>query len=281
MNIFNADKIMDRLEKMIDCAKDGKSVESVFDETKMSAIESKLNDYLAMTNTGKAKLESDRQKIDQLLSDISHQTKTPIANIMLYAQLLEESSLGNQEKDYISHLIAQTEKLNFLISSMINASRLESGIVSLQPKMEMVQSLLDNVKIQVESLANKKNIKLTWVNTDIKAKFDLKWTGEALFNIIDNAVKYTDKNGAILVTVIPYQFFLRIDIEDNGIGIEEGETAKIFTRFYRSSKVNDQEGVGIGLYLAREIIVGQGGYIKVESKLNYGSKFSVFLPMDG
>lgn len=281
MNIFNADKIMDRLEKMIDCAKDGKSVESVFDETKMSAIESKLNDYLAMTNTGKAKLESDRQKIDQLLSDISHQTKTPIANIMLYAQLLEESSLGNQEKDYISHLIAQTEKLNFLISSMINASRLESGIVSLQPKMEMVQSLLDNVKIQVESLANKKNIKLTWVNTDIKAKFDLKWTGEALFNIIDNAVKYTDKNGAILVTVIPYQFFVRIDIEDNGIGIEEGETAKIFTRFYRSSKVNDQEGVGIGLYLAREIIVGQGGYIKVESKLNYGSKFSVFLPMDG
>lgn len=281
MNIFNADKIMDRLEKMIDCAKDGKSVESVFDETKMSAIESKLNDYLAMTNTGKAKLESDRQKIDQLLSDISHQTKTPIANIMLYAQLLEESSLGNQEKDYISHLIAQTEKLNFLISSMINASRLESGIVSLQPKMEMVLSLLDNVKIQVESLANKKNIKLTWVNTDIKAKFDLKWTGEALFNIIDNAVKYTDKNGAILVTVIPYQFFVRIDIEDNGIGIEEGETAKIFTRFYRSSKVNDQEGVGIGLYLAREIIVGQGGYIKVESKLNYGSKFSVFLPMDG
>ncbi|CAM5646827.1 Adaptive-response sensory-kinase SasA [Lysinibacillus sphaericus] len=114
---------------------------------------------------------------------------------------------------------------------------------------------------------------------DVEAVFDPKWTVEALYNIVDNAIKYTPSGGSVQLSVTPYQLFCRIDVADTGLGISEDETAKIFSRFYRSQEVTDKEGVGLGLYLAREIITAQGGYIKVKSRLGVGSVFSVFLPI--
>ena len=112
--------------------------------------------------------------------------------------------------------------------------------------------------------------------TDAAANFDAKWTAEALGNIVDNSVKYTD-HGGIDITVKIYEMFVRIDVTDSGIGISEAEQAQIFSRFYRSEQVREQNGVGIGLYLAREIISHEGGYIKVISEPGKGSTFSVFL----
>ena len=112
----------------------------------------------------------------------------------------------------------------------------------------------------------------------LSACFDPKWTAEALYNIMDNAIKYTPQGGKVRVTVQAYELFCRIDISDTGIGISEDEIPKIFSRFYRSSAVSQEEGVGIGLYLSREIITMQGGYIKVSSEPDKGSCFSVFLP---
>ena len=106
---------------------------------------------------------------------------------------------------------------------------------------------------------------------------DGKWTAEALGNLLDNAIKYT-REGGITVKTTPYELFLRLDITDTGMGIPEEEQAKIFTRFYRSEAVKEQEGVGIGLYLTREIVSRQGGYLKVSSETGKGSTFSVFLP---
>lgn len=100
-------------------------------------------------------------------------------------------------------------------------------------------------------------------------------------NIVDNAIKYTPYGGKVSVNIITYPMFLCIRVSDNGIGIAEEEQAKIFTRFYRSAAVKEQQGVGIGLYLAREIIREQNGYVKVESELGKGSVFSVFLLRDG
>ena len=114
-------------------------------------------------------------------------------------------------------------------------------------------------------------------DTDAFAVFDSKWTAEALANIVDNAIKYTE-HGTITISAVSYEMFARIDISDTGSGIPESEQAKIFARFYRSNSVQKQEGVGIGLYLARQIISGEGGYIKVASVPGKGSTFSVFLP---
>ena len=107
--------------------------------------------------------------------------------------------------------------------------------------------------------------------------FTLLWTTEALANIVDNAVKYTE-HGTITISTVSYEMFARIDISDTGAGISESEQSKIFTRFYRSKNVREQEGVGIGLYLSRQIISGEGGYIKVASAPGKGSTFSIFLP---
>ncbi|MEG1968091.1 MAG: HAMP domain-containing sensor histidine kinase [Clostridia bacterium] len=281
MNLWNADKIMDRMSKMIDRARDGEPIEDSFDESKMSALESKLAAYLAMTQTSSRQLEEEKAKINQLISDISHQTKTPIANISLYAQLLAESKLPEKESACAQALLTQADKLNFLISALVKTSRLENGIIVLAPKHQPLQPLLDELLAQSGAKAAQKNITLHGTSTAESACFDAKWTGEALLNIVDNAIKYTPSGGEISMSVTAYSLFCRIDVADTGIGISEDETAKIFTRFYRSPTVQCEEGVGIGLYLAREIISGEGGYIKVASKLGSGSVFSVFLPREG
>ena len=107
---------------------------------------------------------------------------------------------------------------------------------------------------------------------------DRKWTAEALFNILDNAVKYTPEYGSIRVCVESWEMHLKVSITDTGKGIPENQQGAIFRRFYREEDVHDIEGIGIGLYLAREIISLQNGYIQVTSQVGTGSTFSVFLP---
>ena len=104
-----------------------------------------------------------------------------------------------------------------------------------------------------------------------------KWTLEALGNLVDNALKYTE-TGTVRVSVMEYQLFVRIDVEDTGIGIREEDMAGIFARFYRGEAVRESEGVGLGLYLARQIVTQEGGYLKAEAVPGGGSRFSMFLP---
>ena len=114
---------------------------------------------------------------------------------------------------------------------------------------------------------------------DLTVAHDNKWTAEALFNLLDNAVKYTPAGGKIDVTVEQWEMYLEIKVTDTGKGISESNQAAIFRRFYREEEVHEQPGVGIGLYLAREIITQQGGYIKVVSESGKGSAFSIMLPL--
>ena len=109
------------------------------------------------------------------------------------------------------------------------------------------------------------------------AWFDRKWTAEALGNILDNAVKYTGQ-GRIAVRTRQYELFTAVEVADTGPGLDEEEIPGLFGRFQRGEDAQEQEGVGIGLYLARQILVGEGGYIKVSSKKGKGSVFSLFLP---
>lgn len=141
-----------------------------------------------------------------------------------------------------------------------------------------IQSLFDDVQREYRKKAQEKGISLTFEESSLRALFDLRWTSEALGNIVDNALKYTHDGGKVCVSARAYTFFVRIDIADNGIGIAAADFHRIFTRFYRSLSADDQPGVGIGLYLAREIVQSQKGYIKVVSKEGEGSLFSVFLP---
>lgn len=271
-------KMLSTLDKMIDSAIDDTFTEHTFTEKKLSKIESKMYRYLSSGNTSLRQINAEKDSIKTLISDISHQTKTPVSNILLYSQLLKESPcLDDSTRRLASQIEEQTEKLSFLTASLIKASRLENGIINVTPEENSIRKLVECV--DCSDAADAKGIR--WQIDpipDCSAVFDFKWTLEAISNIVDNAVKYTPAGGAITISAREYEMFARIDIADTGIGMSEEETAKIFTRFYRSPEVRDERGVGIGLYLAREIVAKEGGYIKVTSSKGTGSVFSVFLP---
>ena len=171
----------------------------------------------------------------------------------------------------------QSEKLRFLIDALVKLSRLESGIIALQPETQKIAPILQQVQKQFEVKAAEKGLKLMIQPAETDACFDAKWTTEALCNLVDNAIKYTE-HGGISISVTSYELFVRVDVKDTGVGIPEAQQAQIFSRFYRGEEQARQEGVGIGLYLTREILQKEGGYIKVSSQPGEGSIFSMFLP---
>lgn len=225
-------------------------------------------------------IAKERADLQELISDISHQVKTPISNLkMVNATLLEQPMPKEKQREFLQASSGQLEKLDFLMQAMIKTSRLETGVISLDGKIQPLYDTLAAALGGILLSAERKNIHVSVdCPEDIILPHDRKWTSEALFNILDNAVKYTPAGGDIQVSVQSWEFYVKIDITDSGKGIEEGRQGMIFKRFYREEEVHDIEGIGIGLYLAREVITMQGGYIKVTSTVGCGSTFSVFLP---
>jgi signal transduction histidine kinase len=278
--IFNTNKkLLQKLDAMLDEAIAGTFQVRTFDESMLSKIESKMARFLEQSWLKQGQIEDERERVRSLISDISHQTKTPLANIALYTQLLAEQSLTEEQVKLAAQISVSSEKLNFLIQSLVKTSRLESGIIKIEPKGGNVYDLVSAASAECESLAAAKNIKLSVVSCSepIMALFDSRWAAEALFNIIENAVKYTPENGTITVNVTEYEVFARIDVSDTGRGIREEDLTKVFGRFWRAHESADSPGVGIGLYLSREIITACGGFIRVSSQVGEGSVFSVFL----
>ena len=225
-------------------------------------------------------ISKERADLQELISDISHQVKTPIANLkMINSTLLEQNVPQDKQRDFLSATGTQIDKLDFLMQAMIKTSRLETGVISLKKKLQPIYDTLAAALGGVFFNAEQKNIHVdVSCSENLAISHDRKWTSEALFNILDNAVKYTPTGGSIQISVESLEMYLNISITDTGKGIRESQQGAIFKRFYREEDVHDIEGIGIGLYLAREIITLQGGYIKVTSQVGVGSTFSVFLP---
>lgn len=223
-------------------------------------------------------LAQEKEQIKTLISDISHQIKTPIAAANTFAELLSDGELSAEERtEYITTLQMSLGKLTFLTNSLIKMSRLESGIISLKPEKNSLNEIVLQAVKTVYAKAKEKGILITFeCDQTFEAVLDFNWTAEAISNVIDNAVKYTPQGGFVRLQITEYPSFLRLDISDSGVGIPEEEQAKIFGRFYRGKQSVGTDGVGIGLYLTREIINKQNGYMKVSSDEN-GSTFSMFL----
>lgn len=223
-------------------------------------------------------LEDEKNQIKTLIADISHQIKTPIASAKTFAELLSDDELSKEERDeYIAILQESLNKLTFLTDSLIKMSRLESGIINLRSERIILNDVVLQSAKAVYSKAREKDITIVFDNDkQYEINLDFNWTAEAITNVLDNAVKYTQSGGNVDIKITDYPSYLRLDITDNGPGISEEEQAKVFSRFYRGKHSSGVEGVGIGLYLTREIINRQNGYIKVSSNTD-GSMFSLFL----
>lgn len=269
-------KILDHVEKMLDDAIKGEFHEEHFSEDRVSRIETKLADYLRASALSAENVRTDRDKIKTLIADISHQTKTPITNLLLHSELLQESELTPDQRENLTAIENEAEKLRFLVDALVKLSRLENGIMVLEPAPDDLSRLVKEIGSAMRPKAEGKGLYLHVTEESEKASFDYKWTLEAVSNIVDNAVKYTDKGG-IDISFRSTEMFACISVKDTGIGIAESDIPKIFSRFGRLQSSREKEGVGIGLYLAREIITQEGGYIKVNSKPGVGTEFLIYL----
>ncbi len=271
----------DRLCETIDNMLGGASVPpQVYEEENLFyKINHRLVRLYEVMRENRESVAKDRADLQELISDISHQVKTPIANLqMVNATLLEQPVTEEKRQEFLQASSGQLEKLDFLMQAMIKTSRLETGVIALDRKVQPIYNTLAAALGGILLNAEKKNIHVNVeCPPDILLAHDKKWTSEALFNILDNAVKYTPEGGTIQVSVQSWELYVKIDITDSGKGIAESRQGMIFKRFYREKEVHDIDGIGIGLYLAREIITMQGGYIKVTSTVGSGSTFSVFL----
>ncbi len=276
--MFSERKILERLDRMLEDGISGTFEESDYDESQLSKLESRWLRYLTSSKLSARRTEEEREKLKELVSDISHQTKTPLANILLYSQLLEERDLDDETRRLVTEIQVQTEKLEFLIKSLVKVSRLETGIIGLSPARGDLGSVITAAAEQALPMAEGKQITIQYSPDMATAVFDSKWTQEALFNIVDNAVKYSPERSVINLSVNEFELFTCVSVADQGKGISEEDLPKIFGRFYRGENTGDQSGVGLGLYLARQIIEGQGGYITVESEPATGTVFHIYLP---
>ena len=249
-------------------------------ETIFARISYRLSRLYGILQENRRKVDEERRELQELVSDISHQVKTPVANLKMVTDTLLAKPVTEQERrDFLQGIRSQTDKLEFLVQSMGKASRLETGAITLEKKDGPLLDTLAQAMSGIVYGAEQKGISVEVQCPDnLRVSHDSKWTAEALFNLLDNAVKYTPAGGKISVSVEQWEMYVKLDVADTGRGIPESRQAAIFRRFYREEEVHDQPGVGIGLYLAREIVTRQGGYIKVDSEVGRGSTFSVFLP---
>ena len=256
----------DRLDRMLSQAIDNSFLEESFDESIPSALEARLARFLNGSAASARALDEERRQIAALIADISHQTRTPIANLLLYGSLLEESPLSPAQQEQLRALRGQAEKLAFLMEALVKSSRLDAGVLTLSPALHPIQPLLEDAAAQGAAAAAEKGISLTVQPCTGSARFDAKWTSEALFNVVDNALKYTPPGGRVTLSAECYELFCRIRVTDSGPGIPGEEQAQVFSRFYRGAAVREQDGLGLGLYLTRRILIRQGGYLRLFSR---------------
>ena len=255
------------------------SRETVYDsdvkEGEYSALVSKINQIQRVLDNHAKSAEKEKEQVKSLVSDMSHQLKTPLANLSLYADILGRGKIEpGQREEFAGKMHRQVERLNWIVESLSKMVKLEQNIDGFEVRDTQIrQTILDAVDTVYEKMESKK---IDFILEPFEYH-NRKWTAEVFVNLLENAVKYTAKGGSVSIRVRSYELYTEVMIADNGRGIRQEELTDIFKRFYRSPEVQDAEGSGIGLYLANLILEKEKGYMTVDSEYGEGSCFSVFL----
>lgn len=248
-------------------------------ETRQSRLFSQMEQILNRASWQEKQAQKEKNQLAGLISDLSHQLKTPLANIILDTELLESSKLEEtQRKEFLSHTRAQAARMQWLMQNLLKASRLENGMIQFQAEHIGIKATIAKAVNAVYAQAAGKNMEIFMEEfKDMALYHNPKWTAEAMMNVLENAIKYSPKGSRIEISIAGMDIYTRITIHDQGQGIQETEYNKIFQRFYRGKQAETEEGTGLGLYLAQLIMQSEQGYITVDSKLGYGSSFHFFL----
>lgn len=254
-------------------------LDSDIKEGEYSALVSKMKQIQEVLESHARSAETEKEQVKSLVSNMSHQLKTPLANLSLYAEILEKNELSQERKnEFFSKMQRQIEKLSWMVESLSKMVKLEQKLDDFEVKNTKIrQTILDAVDTVYEKL-EKKDIQLDMESFEERFLYhNRKWTVEVFVNLLENAIKYTEKGGFISIRVKSYELYTEIQVSDNGWGIRQEELTDIFKRFYRSPEVENMEGSGIGLYLCNLILEKEKGYITAISEYGKGSCFSVFL----
>lgn len=265
---------MSELSDYIDKALDGNLEITEFDEKELSKIKSKLVKFLYANQVKEAKINTEKNKTKDLIADISHQTKTPITNLSLYISLLED----DPKDEYIEIIKYELNKLNFLIQNLVKSSRLESDIIGLQKNQANLKDLVNDVLKEFKVKLDEKDIRIDLKDEDFLFALDERWLKEAIHNLVDNAIKYSPKGSTINISIYKSYLNYNLDIENECKDLSEEALPKIFERFYRGKNSVSKDGLGLGLYIAREIIEKHGGNIRASLDENR-IKFLVDFPL--
>ncbi len=220
----------------------------------------------------------EKEQVKSLVSNMSHQLKTPLSNVVMYQEMLEGTLDKEQRQIFLQKMKIQIRKLDWMLQSLFRMVMLEQGAMAFEAGALPIKDTLLLAVNTVYEKAEQKKIRICMEPfTDFPLYHDRKWTAEVFSNVLENAVKYSPAESRIEICVCPMELFTQIRFTDYGIGIRREEFTQIFQRFYRSEEVAEIEGSGIGLYLSRLILEQEKGYLTVESEYGTGSVFSVFL----
>ena len=221
--------------------------------------------------------QKEKEFLKSTISDISNQLKTPLAALTMYQEIIAgEPENPDTVKEFSAKMGVSLKRIKQLIEAMLKITRLDAGgiVFDIQknPVYEVVSHGINELKVR----AKRENKKIILEgDRDQTVPCDLEWTGEAIGNIVKNALDHTDSGGIVHIMWAQSPAMVRIQIKDNGCGILPEDLYHIFKRFYRSKKSLDTQGVGLGLPLAKAIVEGQKGVISVKSELGEGTAFTI------
>ena len=266
---------MRELSDYIDKALDGNLEITEFDEKELSKIKSKLIKFLYASQVKEAKINSEKSKTKDLIADISHQTKTPITNLSLYISLLED----DPKDEYLETIKYELNKLEFLIQNLVKSSRLESDIIYLQKHQANLKDIVEDVLREFKVILYERCISINLKDEDLIFNLDERWLKEAIHNLVDNAIKYSPNGSTLNISVYKSYLNYNLDIENECKDLSEETLPKIFERFYRGKNSVSKDGLGLGLFIAREIIEKHGGNIRAsldENRINFSVDFPLW-----
>ena len=273
-------KMYRTIDRMLDEILDGEPVsQSDIREGEISALAAKAKRIQEKVDSGIIRAEEEKEQVKSLISNMSHQLKTPLAGLMMYREMLENEGLDVEtRRRFLEKMKGQSEKIDWILQSLFKMVNLEQGAVVFEAEALPVRdTILDAVTASLDKADRREIEILTEPFEDCILWHNRKWTAEVLVNLLENAVKYTEPGGRITISVRPMEMYTEIAVSDTGRGIRQEELTEIFKRFYRSRDVENIEGSGIGLYLSRLILEHEKGYITAASVPGEGSTFSVFL----
>lgn len=278
--IYKKRRIYRDIDRLLDCVLNQEEISySEVEEGEFSALVSKIKRIQQMLGRQVERAEEEKEQVKSLVSNMSHQLKTPLANLSIYTDILDDPELSDEKRREMSgRMKRQIEKLDWIIGSLMKMVKLEQDVIEFETQeLPVRQTILEAIDAVYDE-ASKKGIQIiSEPYEDRKLYHNRKWTAEGFVNILENAVKYTEPGGMIRIQVCSYEIYTEIRFSDNGRGIHADEIPHIFGRFYRGKDTGNVEGSGIGLYLSGLIFEKEKGYMTVRSEYGRGSCFSVFL----